>query len=110
MRVQVVADFIVAHLVNDNEVMCLIEASAWELFFDGPECSRRQGIGCVVVSPSGAVAELSVRLEFRCMNNHAEYQALLYGLEYLRDMGVGSISAFGDSQLVVQQVTGESNV
>jgi ribonuclease HI len=54
------------------------------------------------------VVGLSVRLEFKCTNNQAEYEALLFGLEHLQDMGVRSVKAFGDSQLVVQQMRGES--
>jgi ribonuclease HI len=52
---------------------------------------------------------LSIRLDFACKNNQAEYEALLYGLEYFRDMGVRNVDTFGDSRLVVQQVNGESN-
>jgi hypothetical protein len=37
-----------------------------------------------------------------------EYEALLHRLEYLKDMGVRDVDAFGDSQLVVQQVRRES--
>jgi ribonuclease HI len=46
--------------------------------------------------------ELSVRLEFMCTNNQAEYEGLLHGLEFLRDMGVMAVEALGDSKLVVQ--------
>jgi ribonuclease HI len=53
-----------------------------------------QGVGCVMVSPVGAHFELAARLEFPCTNNQAEYEALLYGLESLREMGVRCISTF----------------
>jgi ribonuclease HI len=33
---------------------------------------------------------------------------LWFGLEYLADIGIRNIDAFGDSMLVVQQVRGES--
>jgi ribonuclease HI len=42
---------------------------------------------CIIVSPGGAIVELSVRLEIRCTNNQAKYEALLYGMEHLRDYG-----------------------
>jgi ribonuclease HI len=42
-----------------------------------------------------------------CTNNQAEYEALLFGLEILSSMKVRHVEAFGDSLLVVQQVSGE---
>ena len=37
-------------------------------------------------------------------NNQTEYEALLFGLEILQTMGVKHVEAFGDSELVVNQV------
>jgi ribonuclease HI len=51
--------------------------------------------------------EMSARLEFRCTNNQAEYEALILGLEVLTDMHVQHVEAFGDSKLETQQVLGE---
>ena len=39
------------------------------------------------------------------MNNQVEYEALLFGLEFLESMGVKHVEAYGDSLLVVQQVS-----
>jgi hypothetical protein len=38
-------------------------------------------------------------------NNQTEYEALLFGFEILHDMGVKHVEAYGDSLLVVQQVS-----
>jgi ribonuclease HI len=62
----------------------------------------------VIVSPSGVDIDLSVRLEFACTNNQVEYESLLHGLEYLRDLGARDVDVFGDSNLIVQQIRGES--
>ena len=40
-------------------------------------------MGNVLISPSGAAFELSNRLEEFCINNQVEYEALLFGLEFL---------------------------
>ena len=40
-----------------------------------------------------------------CTNNQVEYETLLFGLELLQSMGVKYVEAFGDSLLVVQQVS-----
>jgi len=43
-------------------------------------------------------------------NDQVEYDALLFGLEVLQSMGMKHIEAFGDSLLVVQQVSKVCNV
>jgi ribonuclease HI len=76
------------------------------LFFDGSACREAQGVRVVLISPIGAVFEQSVHLEYFCTNNQAEYEAILLGLQILSFMGVKHVEAFGDSLLVVQQITG----
>ena len=49
--------------------------------------------------------EFSNRLEDECTNNQVEYEALLFGFEFLQSMGVKHVEAFEDSLLVVQQVS-----
>jgi ribonuclease HI len=61
----------------------------------------------VFVSPSNVSFDFSSRLKTYCTNNQAEYEALLFGLKLLNCMGVKHVKAFGDSQLVVQQVLEE---
>jgi ribonuclease HI len=75
------------------------------LYFDGSVCDNGQGIGVVLIPPDGAVFEFSNRLEEGCTNNQVEYEALLFGLEFLQSMGVRLVVAFGDSLLVVRQVS-----
>jgi hypothetical protein len=82
MKDQVVADFIVGHSINQNNVeSCnLVSIHPWKLFFDGSACREGQGVGVVLVSPKEAIFEQSVRLEYYCTNNQAEYDAILLGL------------------------------
>jgi ribonuclease HI len=72
-------------------------------------CSKGQGTGCVIISPSAVYIDLSIRLEFACTNNHVEYESLLHGLEYLRDLGARDVDMFGDSNLIMQQIRGIAN-
>jgi len=114
-RGQIVADFIVEHRINDKHDLEVgyITYTPWKLYFDGSVCDDGQGIGAVLISPKGAVFEFSNRLEEECTNNQVEYEALLFGLEFLQSMGleflqsrgVKHAEAFGDSLLVVQQVS-----
>ena len=99
MRGQIVADFIIEHRINDkhNLEVGYITCTLWKLYFDGSVCDDGQGIGVVLISPNGAVFEFSNRLEEECTNNQVEYEALLFGLEFLQSMGVKHVEAFGYS-------------
>jgi hypothetical protein len=44
-------------------------------------------------------------LDHKCTNNQIDYEALLFGLQILHDMGVKHVEDYGDSLLVVQQVS-----
>jgi hypothetical protein len=50
---------------------------------------------------------MASRLEYFWTNNQAEYEALLFGLEILESMDIKHVEAFGDSLLVVHQVSGK---
>jgi ribonuclease HI len=77
------------------------------LYFDGSVCNEGQEIDIVLISLSNASFDFSSRLTTYCTNNQAEYEALLFGLELLDYMVVKHMKAFGDSQLVVQQILKE---
>jgi ribonuclease HI len=62
----------------------------------------------VLAAPGGEMQEMAIRLEFKCTNNQAEYKALVAVLEVLVAMKVRDVEVFGDSNLVVQQLRGES--
>jgi ribonuclease HI len=72
------------------------------VYFDGLVCSKWQGARCVIISPSGMYIDISIRLQFACTNNQVEYESLLHGLEYLRDLGARDVDVFGDSNLIMQ--------
>jgi hypothetical protein len=46
-------------------------------------------------------------MHFRASNNVAEYEALVHGLKLAKEIGIRGILCFGDSNLVVHQVSGE---
>jgi ribonuclease HI len=63
----------------------------------------------VVVLPSGVYIDLSIRLEFAYTNNQVEYESLLRGFEFLRDLGARDVDVFRHSNLIVQQIKGIAN-
>jgi hypothetical protein len=78
----VVADFIIGHSIDQNsdESYNLVAICPWKLFFDGSACRECQGVGVVLISPSGVIFETSNHLEYFCINNQVEYEAILLGL------------------------------
>jgi ribonuclease HI len=108
MKGQVVVDFIVDHVVDVVHSDNFVQLKPWGLYFNGLVCSKGQGAGCVLVSPSGVYIDLSIRLEFAFTNNQVEYESLLHGLEFLRDSGSRDVDVFGDSNLIMQQIRGDS--
>jgi hypothetical protein len=109
MNGQVVADFIVDHAIEVDNPVSFVQLSSCGLYFDGSVCSKGQGAGCVIFSPSGGMIDLSARLEFACTNNQVEYESLLHGIEYLRDLGARDVDVFGDSNLTMQPIRGIVN-
>lgn len=121
---QALADFLAAHPVPDDspliadlpdeEVFAVDVEAPWELYFDGasrmefdPDCTprRRAGAGIVFKSPQGETIYHSFSLmKEECSNNEAEYESLIFGLLIALAMGIGTLHAYGDSQLIVRQV------
>ena len=58
-------------------------------------------IGIVLVSPLGESFLFIIRMDEYCTNNQDKYEALIFGLELLINMGVTHVSIRGDSQLVI---------
>ncbi|CAL8997888.1 unnamed protein product [Prunus brigantina] len=63
---------------------------------------------CIVLEePFGTKYAYSFQLDFDSTNNKAEYEALIIGLEMALELGVKHLEVFGDSQLVIKQLTNE---
>ncbi|XP_050211728.1 uncharacterized protein LOC126661889 [Mercurialis annua] len=105
---QVLVDFLLDHPgVDIKEGIGCMELHPWKLWFDGSRTEKGAGAGIVIVSPSGARFTTSCSLTFKCTNNQAEYETLILGLEILMELGAKSIQVWGDSLLVIKQVSGE---
>ena len=77
------------------------------MHFDGSKMLGGLGAGIVLTSPKGDWLEYVLQIHFKASNNVAEYEALSHGLRLAKEIGVNRILYFGDSDLVVQQVSGE---
>ena len=77
----------IAHNVYNVSTNFRIDPIAWTLFFYGSRSKDGDGAGCVLVDPKGTKTMIACRLEFKCTNNVAEYEALVQGLKKTIDMG-----------------------
>ena len=65
------------------------------------------GVGILLVSPRGATYAFSIRMTAPCTNNLVEYEAVRKGMELLLEAGAEAVEIFGDSKLVISQLTEE---
>jgi ribonuclease HI len=79
------------------------------MYFGGSTCGDGSGVGILLVSPRGATYSFSFRLSSPCTNNVAEYEAIRRGMELLLEAGAEAVEIFGDSKLIISQLTEEYN-
>ncbi|XP_050216608.1 uncharacterized protein LOC126667635 [Mercurialis annua] len=101
---QVLADFVADHpgITLREETISCCDIAIWEMWFDGSMTSQGAGARVHIISPLGASYRLSFRLQFE-----SEYEALIFGLEILAELGAKAINVRGDSLLVIKQVIRE---
>jgi ribonuclease HI len=108
IKSQVLADFL-AEWVDTQLPTTPIQAELWTMYFDGSLMKSRAGAGLLFISPLGKHVHYVIRLHFPASNNVAEYEALVNGLHITVELGVRRLDAWGDSQLVIDQVMKNSH-
>ena len=79
----------------------------WVMYFDGAVNVCGNGAGAMIISPDKKQYPVSVKLQFGCTNNTAEYEACILGLEAALELNIRKIDVYGDSMLIICQVKGE---
>lgn len=74
---------------------------------DGSSSSLGLGVGLILTSPGGDIAEYALCFEFLATNNKVKYEALIAGHKIAKEVGVRHLTIFSDFQLVVGQVKGK---
>ena len=97
----------ISNLPNPNIVETLSinhkQEITWYLEFDGSVNKLGAGAGVWIHNTHNNHAEgHAYRLNFKCTNNMAEYEALLLGLKLLKALGAAKVSILGDSDLIIQ--------
>ncbi|XP_058208221.1 uncharacterized protein LOC131321234 [Rhododendron vialii] len=110
---QALADFLADHPrvdIDDGPEQGLnaleISLTPWTLLFDGSRTQEVSGCGVIIISPQGLRTELSFQFDFPCTNNLAEYEAVVIGLEILKDLEAREVQVIGDSNLVINHLAG----
>ena len=106
IKSQALADF----LVDWAETQYLPPApdsTHWRMHFDGSKMRTGLGAGVVLTSPKGDKLKYALQIHFAASNNVAEYEALIHGLRLAKELGIRRILCYGDSDLVVQQSSGD---
>ena len=67
------------------------------MYFDGSVAKVGAGASVYIISHIRDFKALSYKLTFECTNNVAEYEALLLGMNALKDMGAKRVQVMGDS-------------
>lgn len=74
------------------------------LYFDRSCTDLAAGARIAIENLAGDRFSYSFQLDFKCINNQAEYKELIIGLKILLDLGIRKVHALGDSLLVVNQL------
>jgi ribonuclease HI len=101
---QALADFIVDWMPWAHEEGHLIDDEAWTMFYDGSWGTFGAGAAAVLISPSKIKTYYAARLEFKCTNNIAKYEAVLLGLQKIKAMGIRRPVLKSDSHVIIGQV------
>lgn len=68
----------------------------WTLKFDGSKSKQGSGSRVELTNSKGETYFVSYRLQFRCTNNVADYEALARGLMFVHQKKLQSLRVLGD--------------
>jgi ribonuclease HI len=80
------------------------DAEAWTVFCDSSWGTFGAGAAAVLVAPSKVRTCYAARLDFSCIYNIAEYEALMLGLWKLRAMGIRRAILKTNSQVISSHI------
>ncbi|XP_073268737.1 uncharacterized protein [Populus alba] len=81
-----------------DEDVLVIESDWWTMYFDGAVNVSGNGAGAVIISPEGKQYPISIKLQFNCTNNTAEYEACIHGLEAALELKIRKLETKGEWQ------------
>lgn len=93
----------------DEHILCveveLNKIVRWKMCFDVATYQIGCGVGVVLISLTGALIPIAVRLRFPCTNNITKYEAYIIGIKVAIDLGIDELKVSENSALVIFQAT-----
>ena len=88
---------------SDEDVFVIEEEKSdwWVMYFDGAVNVCGNGAGAVIIFSDKKQYPVSVKLQFGCINNTAEYEVCIFGLEVVLEMNIKKIDVYGDLMLII---------
>jgi ribonuclease HI len=77
------------------------------MYFDGALNLEGAGAGILLISPQGEQLKYVLQIHYKASNNRVEYEALIHGLRIAVSLGIKRLLAFGDSNVIIEQVNKE---
>jgi ribonuclease HI len=74
------------------------------MYFDGSLKLGGDGAGILFISLDGTQLKYVLQILWQAMNNEAEYENLIHGLQVAISLGIKRLLIYGDSAVVVNQV------
>ena len=75
------------------------------MYFDGALNINGAGAGILFITPTKDKLRYVLQIHFSASNNTAEYEACLHGLRIAIELGVKCLMVYGDSMLVINQLS-----
>jgi ribonuclease HI len=108
MKSHALADF-VAKWTEIQQPPPPVTQEHWSMYFHDSFTLNGVGGGMVMITPKGDRLFYMIQLHFHTTNNMVEYEALVNGLRIAVEPQVQWLYIRRDSELIVNQVMGESN-
>ncbi|XP_050918742.1 uncharacterized protein LOC127136193 [Lathyrus oleraceus] len=106
MKGQIMVDFIVDHAMVELSLN-VVDTTPWRLYLDGSSQKNGTGVRVLILSPQVGPTKFKYMINEKCSNNKSEYEALIVGLQLLKELGAIRIEVRGDSELIIKQVMRE---
>jgi len=104
IKSQVLADF-VSEWTEIQQPPPTEKLEHWIMYFDGALNLEGAGTGVLFISPQGDQLKYVLQIHYKASNNGAKYEALIHELRIAVSLGIKRLIGYGDSKLVIQQVS-----
>ena len=99
MKTQFMTDFLAKFAGND-----ITTPDWWTLYDGGASNIKGSRAKIILKGPDNITLEQPLKLNFRAVNNQAEYKVLIASLKLAREVRANQLQCYTDSQLVQGQV------